>query len=65
MPAIWADMRPRVQRDGLPPTPFNMWSAFVRTVRSTIRIILCMSPQGEVCERLPASPTPSEARGTQ
>ncbi|XP_058931925.1 dynein axonemal heavy chain 1 [Kogia breviceps] len=41
-------MRPYVQEQGLQPTKANLMAAYTGRVRSSIHLVLCMSPIGEV-----------------
>ncbi|XP_073667291.1 dynein axonemal heavy chain 1 [Tursiops truncatus] len=41
-------MRPYVQEQGLQPTKTNLMAAYTGRVRSSIHLVLCMSPIGEV-----------------
>ncbi|KAF0288035.1 Dynein heavy chain 1, axonemal [Amphibalanus amphitrite] len=44
---IFQSVRGLVQEQGLPPTTANLYAAFIRRVRSNLRVVVTMSPIGE------------------
>lgn len=55
---LLSDIRPYIQKMGLPETKDAMWAAFINRVRDNLHILLCMSPVGEAfrgrCRQFPS-----------